>query len=1333
MKKIFRSIICSLAIFGLLFSYSSLGFVLEAKATTASISVSPADTSLDVSTSYNYSFNISSELSSPNPSTPIVMRIQHWYGGPPSDGAEIDFTNTSVSWFKDDGTAISGVSGQIDPTSGEFRVDIPGDNTLAAGSTLSIKLNDVGNASVAGNYSVRVNTASGGMQTENAFSLGIDKYIEGYVTYDSGGRVSTCSVNANLESGQAWANANCDSNGYYKLALTQTGNWRLHLDAKHEDGQRVTTDWIYNSMDPTVSVSGAGTITKNFTVEKATSTVTGKIVNLDGSTLSDPMQFHLDLRNEQGRGSGTGLSENGSFSIPIKAGTYKLSLHSQDPKYYVEAKKVQVDENETKKLGNINLKEKTAQIKGRVVNSSGSPISNLRMNMWGQQGWGEAITDADGYYTMWGYPGEWEVRPDDWDASNKGLLLSGPPSRVTISSTNQTITGINFTLLASDASVTLNLVDSSGSAVENVFGWAFCRKAGQMPGPGNEFGTGIQGSSAQIPLIGGNSYICGVHMPPEVNMSVDDEVEVTLSSGQNKTANITLLNNDAVITGFLRDASTGEVITGVEGEVFAHGESMGMGYHSRINSDGSYRLSVRHGTYFIGYKLHSSGFMQGDSDHSPVTVSANGQTVKTIRVHRANAQIKAKVYDPKGNPVPWAWVWCDNMKQKEQEVEGPFEGGDVLHTGGETNGSGVANLGVVAGSYSCSAGLPPEMSSYMPPDMVDVTATANTDTNITLRFKESEGNVTGSVTMTDGSSVNMGFCHAWNPDGGFSGSPVMGGQFNIPLTKGTWYVGCDSKDGKKFYRSEETSITLSTVGDTLNKNFVLRKASFELPDAISKTFDAAQMTVIDLPDQSTISIPANAIANSGNYTLTATPNTDLYHTPEAKPALGFAWSLELTDSSGQSVTSSFNSDITLTVKYDDEYLVSEGIDETKIIGRYWDESSSTWKLPENVIQDSVNNTISIYVNHFTDFAVTTGSSQTGSRAAKNIVTGAKTGAGPHVTMWDAQGNNQANFMAYATNFRGGVRAVSDDLDGDGIKEIVTVPYSAGGPHVRVFNSDGENLANVFPYTTAFRGGLSLATGDVDGDGGAEIIVAPSSNGGPHVRVYKYAEGELSHYASWFAYPEDLRTGMEVYAGDVDGDGQDEVVTATKSGATPHVRVFEGDSTFINHFFAFPTAFRGGVNVTLGDYDGDGSKDIVTSPASSGGPQYRVFNSEGGLLTSGFAYNENWRLGMKTEVGDVDGDGEIEIITAPSNGGPHVKVFNSDGLESQFMAYNSTFRGGLELAVSDIDADGTADIVTVPMGQGGPHVKVQNSTGGLVDHFMSHHQAFRGGVNLTISQ
>lgn len=78
-----------------------------------------------------------------------------------------------------------------------------------------------------------------------------------------------------------------------------------------------------------------------------------------------------------------------------------------------------------------------------------------------------------------------------------------------------------------------------------------------------------------------------------------------------------------------------------------------------------------------------------------------------------------------------------------------------------------------------------------------------------------------------------------------------------------------------------------------------------------------------------------------------------------------------------------------------------------------------------------------------------------------------------------------------------------------------------------------------------------------------------------------------------------------------------------------------------------------------------------------------------------AYDKNFRGGVNVAVGDVDGDGQNEIITGEGKGGnSQVKIWNSSGqLKSSFMAYDKNYKDGVFVAASDINNDGQAEILT----------------------------------------
>jgi hypothetical protein len=163
---------------------------------------------------------------------------------------------------------------------------------------------------------------------------------------------------------------------------------------------------------------------------------------------------------------------------------------------------------------------------------------------------------------------------------------------------------------------------------------------------------------------------------------------------------------------------------------------------------------------------------------------------------------------------------------------------------------------------------------------------------------------------------------------------------------------------------------------------------------------------------------------------------------------------------------------------------------------------------------------------------------------KEIITGAGVGGGPHVRIFSKEGRMlTGGFFAYDKNFRGGVNIAAVDLNGDGTKEIITGAGPGGGPHVRIFSKDGKPLGGFFAYDKNFKGGVSVAVGDVTGDSKKEIITGAGPGGGPQVKVFDVNAKQLN---SFFAYGSDVRTGITVMTSNVDKAGYDEVLVGTVS-------------------------------------------------------------------------------------------------------------------------------------------------------------------------------------------
>lgn len=680
--------------------------------------------------------------------------------------------------------------------------------------------------------------------------------------------------------------------------------------------------------------------------------------------------------------SGTMSNDYAMLSVP--EGTYTLELNPQfsldcETCSIYQAQSISVTVSAAQATTTINsqlvqlLGPYTMEVAGRyvtinVTDQNGQPAAELMISGNTSEGdWGSCTTGTNGQCTI----AIADDAPEVWNFyaySSDNSYVSATANGVSVAAEGGT--SVDVSVIAADATISLQLVDADGAAFAlpaSGFGSVYCHDPSnaetyfyEMIDPG--------ASSVDVSVVAG-SYTCEASLMGYGARPAN----VTVATQQTVTSELVILVYDSTINFRYTDAN-GNILTEIaqfslfatsttddEGNSYYVGSAMGTG----ANGEGSIQVLDGY-TYLVGAAIIDSGDTQYMQQMQMTEVVGNAIEPQTVMVvlEEADATLKVRVKDPQGDAPTSGWVQALEASSTTQ--------GWGINNGGATNENGVATLQVASGkTYSLHAYVYTEGNTTLPPG--DIVVTPGSDETIEIDMQMIEPDFTLHLTSAFADDAEFGtaeanyaYCHAYSPTSGIETyASLENGSGDLSILSGVdWNIGCMATSGSTLYRSKDRAYTppAGAEEDTFSINMQGIGSYYE---PTSYTAEGSSATTFTLPDgESTLTVPANAITTSGTYTIQVQTALGCAVSEDVNPMTVFDFTAY--DSSGN-VVEEFSENLTLNLAYDPDLLEDFNIAEKDLVLSAYDEDTGAWESPVSTEVDAQANILTSSINHFSSY------------------------------------------------------------------------------------------------------------------------------------------------------------------------------------------------------------------------------------------------------------------------------------------------------------------------------------------------------------------------------
>ena len=293
-----------------------------------------------------------------------------------------------------------------------------------------------------------------------------------------------------------------------------------------------------------------------------------------------------------------------------------------------------------------------------------------------------------------------------------------------------------------------------------------------------------------------------------------------------------------------------------------------------------------------------------------------------------------------------------------------------------------------------------------------------------------------------------------------------------------------------------------------------------------------------------------------------------------------------------------------------------------------------------------------------------------------------------------------------------------DLDSDGKPDVATVFSGSAGEGIFILRNLGNGVFQAGPTITPLPevAPQMIYSQDLDVDGRPDLIVTNASTSS--IAVYRNISagpGQIM-FAPRTRHLVAGEQARQIDFGDMDGDGQIDIVIATPNGTNgiSVLRNISGGTGTITLAPSVNIAVPNTHVLTISDFDGDGRLDVAL-----GRTVLRVLRNTssgaGDISFSVVSFSFSVSIGGMFDSADFDSDGKPDVVTVNSSSRDGIGIIRntSTGPGNINFAEDVTFRsadGSLGLFARDFNADGKVDVATVNYNGNDVSVFLNASTG-----------------------